>query len=153
MASAPQGVTLRSMQPADRAGVLDLWVASWQAAYPAIDFASRREWMASRLDHLQASGAQALVAVHDGRIVGLATIDPATGYLDQLVVAVDRQRRGIAGLLLEEVRRLSPARIELHVNEDNSPAIRFYKRNGFVVTGSDVNARSGAPVHKMSWKP
>ena len=32
-------------------------------------------------------------------------------------------------------------------------AIRFYEKHGFVVTGQDLNPRSGAPLHKMSWRP
>jgi hypothetical protein len=32
-------------------------------------------------------------------------------------------------------------------------AIRFYEKEGFVISGEALNWRSGAPVHKMSWRP
>jgi hypothetical protein len=32
-------------------------------------------------------------------------------------------------------------------------AIRFYEKQGFVVTGNDVNPISKAPILKMSWLP
>jgi putative acetyltransferase len=151
MGEAPAGVTLRAMRRADRAETLDLWVASWRLAYPAIDFEARRGWMLNRLDELEGAGAQAHVAIENRRIVGLVTIDPVSGYLDQLVVAHTHRRRGVAGLLLAEVQRLSPRRIELHVNQDNARAIAFYRKHGFAVSAEDANPLSGAPTFKMTW--
>jgi putative acetyltransferase len=88
-----------------------------------------------------------------GHILGVVIVDPATGYLDQIVVATDAQGRGIADVLLAEARRLSPALLELHVNQDNARAVRFYEKNGFIKSGEDVNPRSGAPIYRMSWRP
>jgi len=39
------------------------------------------------------------------------------------------------------------------VNTDNSRAITFYEKVGFVITGDGFNAFSGRPVHHMSWRP
>ena len=52
-----------------------------------------------------------------------------------------------------EVKRISPQGLDLHVNKDNVRAIRFYEKHGFVVSGEALNWRSGAAVHKMSWRP
>ena len=60
---------------------------------------------------------------------------------------------GIASALLNEAMRISPAGLDLNVNKDNALAIRFYKKHGFVISGEALNWRSGAPVHKMSWRP
>ncbi len=46
-----------------------------------------------------------------------------------------------------------PAGLDLHVNKDNTRAIHFYEKHGFVISGEALNWRSGAPVHKMSWRP
>ena len=73
--------------------------------------------------------------------------------LDQLVVAPEAWGLGVAEALLAQARRLSPSGLDLHVNQDNARAIRFYEKHGFVVTGADLNPRSGAPLHKMSWRP
>ncbi len=151
MPQSAADVTLRPMTHADRADVLDVWTVSWTAAYPAIDFAARRKWMADHLDTLERAGAKMIVACAGPKIVGLVTIDPASGYLDQLVVAATHQRRGIAALLLKDAQRLSPSRIDLHVNQDNARAIAFYRKHGFAVGGEDTNAQSGAPIYKMSW--
>ncbi len=136
MTAAPATLSVRPMQHAERAAALDLWVASWQAAYPSIDFGARRGWMEQRFDELERRGALVQVAIEGGRIVGFVTIDPATGYLDQLVVSRTHQRKGVAGLLIGEAQRLSPRRIDLHVNQDNTRAIAFYRKFGFTESGA-----------------
>jgi putative acetyltransferase len=148
----PHGTILRPMLPSDLPDAIDLWVAAWRAAYPAIDFEARRDWIAGRIAELERGGAQAVVALRAGRIAGVLVVDPASGYLDQLVVATEAQGTGIALLLLAHARRLSPARLSLHVNRDNARAIRFYEKHGFARTGEDTNPRSGAPTYRMEWQ-
>jgi putative acetyltransferase len=147
------GVTVRPMAPQDLAETLDMWVAAWQAAYPHIDFAARREWTEDRIAELERTGSRSLVALRDSRIIGALVVNPETGYLDQIVVATADQGSGVADILLAEARRISPSRLDLHVNQDNARAIRFYEKHGFVTVAEDVNARSGAPIYRMSWRP
>jgi putative acetyltransferase len=147
------GPAIKPLLADDLPEMLDVWIAAWQAAYPAIDFAARRQWTADRISELERTGSQSFIATQSDQIVGALVINPQTGYLDQLVVATAHQGRGIADALLAEARRLSPTGIDLHVNQDNARAIRFYQKHGFLVTGTDVNPRSGAPIYTMSWRP
>jgi putative acetyltransferase len=151
--TAPDDVIVRPMRPDDLAETLDVWVAAWQAAYPAIDFEARRGWTVARIAELERTGSKSFIAVRDGRIVGALVVDPHTGYLDQIVVATQCQGGGLGDVLVAEARRLSPAGLDLHVNQDNARAIRFYEKHGFIKTGEDINPRSGAPIYKMSWRP
>ena len=146
------GVTVRPMLPQDLAETLDMWVAAWQGAYPAIDFAARRGWTKDRIAELERTGSRSLVALRDNHIVGVLVVNPQTGYLDQIVVATADQGRGVAAILLAEARRLSPQNLDLYVNQDNARAIRFYQKHGFVTAGEDVNPRSGAPIYRMRWE-
>ena len=70
-----------------------------------------------------------------------------------MVVATEAWGSDVASALLTEAKRISPQGLDLHVNKDNVRAIRFYEKHGFVVSGEALNWRSGAPVHKMSWRP
>jgi len=153
MTGATPEVVIRAMQAADLPETLDVWVAAWQAAYPAIDFNARRGWTADRIAELERTGSRSLIVLQSGRIVGAMVLNPDTGYLDQIVVATDCQGAGIAEMLLAEARRLSPGKLDLHVNQDNGRAIRFYEKHGFRKTGEDVNPRSGAPIYLMGWRP
>ena len=148
-----QPLILRPMLPADLPEAIDIWVAAWQTTYPAIDFEARRSWMVERIAEHDRNGAQCLVALDAGQIVGLLVVNPATQYLDQIAVDHRHQGVGIADLLLEEAKRLSPTGFALHVNRDNARAVRFYEKHGLATIGEDVNPRSGAPVYKMRWEP
>ena len=86
-------------------------------------------------------------------VIGFVTVDPATGYLDQLVVAPEAWGAKLADVLIVAAKETAPAGLDLHVNQDNRRAIRFYERQGFTVSGKDVNALSGKPVLRMSWRP
>jgi putative acetyltransferase len=152
MANGPD-VTVRPMQADDLPETLDMWVAAWQVAYPAIDFKARRGWTADRIAELERTGSHSLIALRGDRIVGALVVNPETGYLDQFVVATECQGGAVGAILLAEARRLAPIGLDLHVNQDNARAIRFYEKHDFKTTGEDVNPRSGAPIYRMSWRP
>lgn len=145
--------TLRRYTAADEVAAIELWRRTWQQAYPRIDFATRLDWWRRRWREELVPVATITVAEVDGRMVGFVTVDPATYDLDQLVVAPEAWGMGVAAALIKEARRISPAGLDLHVNQDNARAIRFYQKHGFVISGEALNWRSGAPVHKMSWRP
>jgi putative acetyltransferase len=148
----PSECTVRPAVAEDLPDMLDLWVESWQAAYPQIDFRARRSWAETRFAELQRDGARILVAESDGQLAGLVTVEPSSGYIDQIVVATQAQRRGIAARLIQGARGVSADRLELHVNQDNTPAVAFYRREGFVIAGHETNATSGASTYRMIWQ-
>jgi len=145
--------TLRPYLEADEETAIELWRRTWQIAYPRLDFTARLDWWRQRWRDELVPTATIAVAESAGQLVGFVTVDPKTLYLDQIVVAPEAWGTPIAGALLAEAKRLSPAGLDLAVNADNGRAIRFYGKQGFVVSGSDVNPRSGAPIRKMAWRP
>jgi putative acetyltransferase len=145
--------TLRPYAPADEEAAIELWRRAWQLAYPEIDFAARVDWWRQRWREELVPTAEIAVAEADGAMVGFVTVDPGTLDLDQIVVAPEAWGMGVASVLIAEAKRISPAGLDLHVNKDNGRAIRFYEKHGFVISGEALNWRSGAPVHKMSWRP
>jgi putative acetyltransferase len=130
-----------------------LWLRSWQAAYPQLDFIARLDWWRQRWRDELLRTADVVIAEDAGIMIGFVTIDPQTLYLDQIVVAPEHWRSGIGAVLLEEARRISPHGLDLDVNVDNARAIAFYKKHGFTIAGPGKNPISGKPVHRMSWRP
>jgi putative acetyltransferase len=153
VAAKTPGVSLRRYAAADEAGAIELWRRTWQAAYPGIDFAARLEWWRARWRGELVPSAEIVVAVAGDELAGFVTVDPRTGYLDQIVVAPERWGSDVAAMLLAEAKRISPAGLDLAVNTDNDRAIRFYQKQGFAVSGAGTNPISGKPVHRMSWRP
>jgi putative acetyltransferase len=86
-------------------------------------------------------------------MVGFVTVDLATLYLDQIVVAPEYWGSSLASALIAEARRVSPRGLNLDVNTDNARAIAFYQKERFVITGDGINPLSGRPVHHMRWRP
>jgi putative acetyltransferase len=69
------------------------------------------------------------------------------------VVAPEFWGFGVGKALIADAKRISPSGLALDVNTDNARAIGFYEASGFRITGGGVNAFSGRPVHRMSWRP
>ncbi len=141
---------LRPVIEADRPTLLDLWVAAWEPVLPDIDFAARRDWFDTYLRALEAGGAVTLVAAL-ATPAGFINYHPATGYIDQIAVGLPWQGQGIARALLDAAKQACPQGLSLKVNQQNPRALRFYQREGFVVTGEGVGAVSGMALWEMEW--
>jgi putative acetyltransferase len=150
---SPGRYTLRTYAATDEDAAIELWRRSWQAAMPHLDFAARADWWRKRWREELVPQASIVVALDGDTLAGLVTVDPSSGYLDQLVVAPDAWGGGLAALLIDQAKRLSPTRLDLLVNKDNARAIRFYEKHGFRYVGDDVNPVSGRPVNRMNWRP
>lgn len=148
----PSSLKLRPYAPADEPAVIELWRHTWQSAYPNLDFDSRLVWWRERWEQEIVPHATIIVADFDGQVIGFVTVDRRKGYLDQIVVTPQVWGSKLAAALMAEAKRLSPAALYLHVNQDNKRALRFYEKHGFVITSEDVNRRSGAKVYAMIWK-
>ena len=146
-------LALRHYVPNDEDGAIALWLRTWQAAYPQIDFAARLDWWRERWRNELVPDAEIVVAEFGGTLAGFVTVNPRTFYLDQIVVAPELWGSGVAKALLDAARRLSPSGLDLDVNTDNTRAIGFYEKCGFHIGGAGVNPISGKPVHRMSWRP
>jgi putative acetyltransferase len=147
------GVSLRPYDARDEDAAVALWLRTWQAAYPELDFTARLDWWRARWRTELLPVAEVVIAESGGTMVGFVTVDPKTLYLDQIVVAPENWRAGVGAALLAEAKRISAAGLDLDVNTDNARAISFYRREGFTIAGHGKNPISGKPVYRMSWRP
>lgn len=144
---------LRAYRPSDEEPAIELWRRTWQAHYPHLDFASRLDWWRERWRTELVPAATIAVVETSGGIAGFMTVDPDSGYLDQIVVAPEHWGSNAAAILVSEAKRISPGGIELMVNKDNARAIAFYAKHGFSCIGEGTNPVSGRPVDRMRWRP
>jgi putative acetyltransferase len=149
---------LRAYEARDEDASVALWLRTWQAAYPELDFATRLDWWRTRwrnelLPAAQIVVAEVVIAEAETTMIGFVTVDPRALYLDQIVVAPEHWGTGVSLALLAEAKRISPRGLDLDVNTDNARAITFYEKCGFVIVGAGKNPISGKPVHRMSWRP
>ena len=148
----PRVASLGAYRPQDFAAIADLWVAAWKTTEFAIDFEARRDWLDHHLASLARAGVRIRIARDGaGKPIGFVSIDPASGYLDQLCVAPEAFGTGVARALVREAMRLSPGLVELDVNEANARAVRFYRREGFRAVTKGLSAASGLPTIRMRW--
>ncbi len=145
-------MALRDYVEADLPALVDLWVAAWRETGFAIDFDARRTWLDGHLRALFAGGVAIVVGLDAGtRAAGFVTVDPKTGYLDQLCVAPAERGSGLARALLDEAKRRAPGFVELDANEANARALRFYRREGFETVAHGSSALSGLPTIRLRW--
>lgn len=147
-------LAVRSYAPDDLAGMTALWVASWNEAMPEIDFEARRDWFTRHIAALLAQNQHILIGFDRtaGNIAGFVTVDPATHVLDQLVVSVAHKGTGVAQILLDHARQVSPELLLLEVNSENPRARAFYTRQGFTEIGRGRNRLSGRETLKLAWR-
>jgi len=147
-----QRIALR--RPEETQALLAVWVASWRATYADIAFEARCPWLLDHLAELEAQGARTLCLWEDAPpfLAGFVTIDPKTGWLDQLCVHPERFGAGVAEALIAAAREHAPERVRLDVNADNFRALRFYERQGFVRMGEGAPSKSGRPTLVLEWR-
>ena len=145
-------LVLRDYRDEDCEAAIALWRRAWDAVLPGINFSSRLEWWRERWVQELVPNNTIRIAERDSQIACFVVIDPRSGYLDQIAVAPEDWGTGVAKRLMDEAKRISPARISLEVNKENARAIRFYERAGFERTGERLNPRSGRPTWCYSWK-
>ena len=120
-------------------------VAVWSSAVRAThDFLAETDFEAieAAMPQTYLPSVDVTVAESDGRIVGFSGL--ADGRLEMLFVDADVRGSGVGTLLLDAAIQRHPD-LELDVNEQNSQAVAFYLRRGFVQVGRSELDGGGRP--------
>jgi putative acetyltransferase len=136
----------------DLAPLAALWIASWQATLPAIDFAARREWLCDHIHAVERRGGETLCAYdRDGALSGFILLDVPAAVLEQIAITPKLFGSGLGAFLLDAAKVRCEKGLNLDVNADNPRALRFYEKHGFIRLSQGVNPHSGLPVWHMRW--
>jgi putative acetyltransferase len=147
---------LRPRRTEDLVPLVDLWVESWQATLPQIDFTARRQWFSTHVESLETSGGLTICGfdddgLDDGLLAGFLLLQVGQSHLEQIAVHPRHFGQGLAKLLLDAAKAHCPRGLTLDVNVDNPRALRFYAREGFIRIGQGTNARSGLATLRLAW--
>lgn len=139
--------TIRRTEPSDYEAIHQIFSgprAVWgtlQLPFPSLE--TWRKWLAEPPE-----GKFGLVACHGNAVVGQLDIHtalnrPRRRHVGQIGMAVrdDWQGRGVGTALLQAGVELADQwlnllRLELEVYTDNEPALRLYKKFGFIIEGT-----------------
>lgn len=144
--------SLRPYAGSDWPALLALWIESWSATRPAIDFSTRAPWLAELFARTRAEGGQIVVAEDGAGLLGFVLFDPRGKWLEQIALAPRAFGSGAAQALLAQAKAACPEGFGLDVNADNFRALAFYRGEGFVRTGEGRNPLSGLPTLTLHWQ-
>lgn len=139
--------------PADAAAVADVWLRSFHAALPTVRRAHDDDEVRSWVRDVLIPRHDVWVAQVDAAVVGVLAL--SEGWLDQLYVHPDWQRRGIRDRLVTVAKQQQPSGLQLWTFQVNEPAQRFYERPGFVAverTDGSGNVEREPDVRYV-WRP
>ena len=138
---------VRAMRAADIDRVAEIWLTTNQQAH---DFIPAQYWQ----DHLEEVTKELLQAegyvYEDGNIIqGFVRLRGES--IEGIFVADQAQSAGVGKRLIDYVKRKKD-KLELHVYQKNTRAIRFYQREGFCFARSGVDKETGEKEDTMIWR-
>lgn len=138
---------IRALRKADIDSVAEIWLdtnckahAFIPASYWEHNFASVKEMLPQ---------AEVYVYETDQGIQGFLGLNGE--YIEGIFVSEAAQSRGIGKCLLDCAKDGKPA-LRLNVYQKNMRAIRFYRREGFQIRRSGLDAATGEPDYEMLWR-
>ncbi|HEX6367687.1 MAG TPA: GNAT family N-acetyltransferase [Longimicrobium sp.] len=140
---------IRDARPGERDAMRDLTLQAYQQYASMMEPDAWAGLLAAIHAGLQAEGADRIVAVREGRLLGSVLLFPpaANAYpgetgpaswpeLRLLAVAPEARGAGVGQALVEEcvrrARRMGAAELGLHSSRSMAAAMRMYRRMGFV---------------------
>ncbi|WP_256860575.1 N-acetyltransferase [Paraliobacillus ryukyuensis] len=88
------------------------------------------------------------VIISKNKIIGF--ISMVDNYLAALFIDKANQKKGAGQALLNYEKKRRDI-MELKVYKDNAPAVRFYKKNGFVITQVLTDEETNKQEYVMEW--
>lgn len=139
---------IRTFEAADLDAVMDLWLA---ANLDAHDFIPADYWQRHvPTVRKMIPEAEVYVSEQDGIILGFLGL--SGDYIAGIFVKKSARRAGVGTELLHAAKKRRE-KLHLSVYQKNTPAVRFYEREGFYVTSQGPDEDTGEEALELSWVP
>lgn len=137
---------VRDFQAEDLNRIMELWL---ETNIQAHDFIEKSYWQ-DHFDEVMEILPNASVYVYEdnGSIEGF--IGLVDNYIAGIFISNDNQSRGIGRQLLHHVKG-NHNELSLKVYEKNQRAVKFYLREGFLVTEKQEDRDNGEMEYEMVW--
>lgn len=127
--------------------VMQIWLNTNIAAH---DFINANYWQGN-YETVKKILPDATIFVYEENHIILGFIGLSESYIAGIFIDADSQSKGIGKALLDYVKK-SYTELSLQVYKKNSRAVRFYLREGFVVSKEQVDENTGEMEFVMNWK-
>lgn len=138
---------IRALQKADIDSVAEIWLDTNRKAHAFIP----ASYWESNFALVKEMLPQAEVYVHETESGIQGFLGLSGEYIEGIFVSEQAQSRGIGKCLLDCAKDGKPA-LRLNVYQKNVRAIRFYRREGFQIRRSGLDAATGEPDYEMLWR-
>lgn len=137
---------LRELQQQDMPDIMRIWLEANTDAHPFVPAA----YWEQQLPFVQEALPQARVMLYEEEgVKGFIGLQPG-GYIAGLFVQAQSRGQGVGGALLDWAKQAFDE-LTLDVYKENTHAIRFYQRNGFVLVDEHVDEQTGQTEWLMRW--
>jgi putative acetyltransferase len=133
---------IREARPSDRQVLLDIWLRSVRATHIFLSEEHIEVLLPLVRDEALPNLELWVLCADDDTPIGF--IGLAESHVEALFLAPEWMRRGGGTLLLQHAHRLKGP-LEVDVNEQNLPALRFYLARGFDIVGRSAVDTQGDP--------
>ena len=134
--------TIRTASPAERPILTDIWLRSVRASHGFLNESDLDSLRPATANYFQQPELEIWVPCQGLRLVGFMCLSGAV--VDALFLEPDCWRKGLGTRLLTHARCLKGP-LSVNVNEQNEAAVRFYRANGFSVSGRSELDDAGRP--------
>ena len=93
--------------------------------------------------------ADIYVYIMNENIVGFIGVN--NDHIEGIFVDINNQHNGIGTSLLNKIKE-EKEKLTLSVYKKNTNAIKFYKKNGFIITGESIDKNTDEIEYTMTWK-
>ena len=92
--------------------------------------------------------ADIYVYILDEQVVGFVGVN--NNYVEGIFVDINNQHSGIGTSLLDRIKE-NKDNLTLNVYNKNANAIKFYKKNNFIITSENIDKDTNEIEYAMTW--